>query len=110
MVEWILLNDRTATDPVRTRFEIAVSGSYNSVVQVFVDLYPKISTPYALVLAAKHEHEMTLKILLDARRQVPLPHYGDRIKNCLFEAFEEAQTEGLDDAARLLERYWKEEK
>ncbi|KAL9050613.1 MAG: hypothetical protein Q9206_005021 [Seirophora lacunosa] len=109
VVEWILLNDRTRTDPVDTRFELAVSGSYNKVVQALVDVYPTLNTPHALVLAAKHEHKETLEILLDAHRHERFHVYANTTKEFLFEASKEARAKGFDDAARLLEHYWEGE-
>ncbi|KAL9013111.1 MAG: hypothetical protein Q9173_002171 [Seirophora scorigena] len=112
VLEWLLNRRSTRDDLVHKYFQLAVSGGHYNVVQVLVDRHPILRSTHALVLAAENESEVTLEVILDAHRhgRERTHVHADTTKNLLFKAFEEAQANGLDDAARLLKHYWRQEK
>ncbi|KAL8848572.1 MAG: hypothetical protein Q9221_006405 [Calogaya cf. arnoldii] len=87
----------------------AIIRGHKEVAQILMGHYAGIVTVDNLVLAASYGHQGILVALIEAHKGGGMSVYSDTTTRILHRAFKQAQKKELDEAAQLLERYWKQE-
>lgn len=117
LVEWLLGNG-DGTENQSDALRVAVGKGYQLLVQLFLNRFPKLVTHDLLVLAAKNGHEEILEHLISAHNKVGVYAYPDitteqllfmATRQALLDKHSQAEVDQLDDAARMLEYYWRKE-
>lgn len=90
-----------------TALDDAIVRGHEEVAQILLEHWTAMVTVDRLVLAAEYGYEVILKALIKAyRKGLRMYVYDDTTQKLLFEACNQAQDKKLDEAARLLIRYW----
>lgn len=108
VVEALVEVNREVTDAVSALTQGVIKG-HQEVVQILLDHRPILVSLDLLVLAARYEHEVILELLIKTHRKEGMQMYEDTTKKLLYKAFTHARANKLQDAAQLLENYWRQE-
>ncbi|KAI4262632.1 MAG: hypothetical protein L6R42_002196 [Xanthoria sp. 1 TBL-2021] len=109
VVEALVEGNRGVSDAVSALAQAVIKG-HQEVVQILLDHYPLLVSLNLLFLAARYEHEVILELLIRTHRKGDMHlSYAESRKKFLYEAFKRARADKLQEAARLLESYWRQE-
>ncbi|KAI4262232.1 MAG: hypothetical protein L6R42_002586 [Xanthoria sp. 1 TBL-2021] len=112
VVEALVEEENQAYNAVNSALDHAIRRGHYEIVQILLDHYPKPIAPGDLVLAAELGHEPTLELLIETQRsRVMHPSYADTdsTMKLLYKALKQARANKLQEAARLLESYRRQE-
>lgn len=110
VVEALVEVENQANNAGNSALGHAISRGHYEIVQILLDHYPKQIAPDELVLAANGGHEPTLELLIKTQRSGVIHlSYADSTKKLLYKAFKQARADKLQEAARILENYWRQE-
>ncbi|KAL8756238.1 MAG: hypothetical protein Q9199_003060 [Rusavskia elegans] len=97
-------------DYYHTALAQAVIKGHQEVVRILLDHYPILVRLDLLVLAARYEHGVILELLIKTHREESMHlSYAHTTKKLLYKAFTHARADKLQEAAQLLEHYWRQE-
>ncbi|KAL8880401.1 MAG: hypothetical protein Q9198_002182 [Flavoplaca austrocitrina] len=108
LVQWLLENG-DGTENLSDALRVAVGKGYPHLVQLFLSHYPMLVTLDLLVLAAKNGDEEILEQLVSTHGRGGMYVYPDTTKKLLFKASKKAEADQLEEAAQMLEYYWRKE-
>ncbi|KAL9028184.1 MAG: hypothetical protein Q9180_007205 [Flavoplaca navasiana] len=108
LVQW-LLEKGDGTEDQSYALRVAVEKGYQNLVQLFLNHLPTLVTLDLLILAAKNGHEEILEDLISTHQKGGMYVCLDTIKKLLLKVSKKAEVDQLEEAARLLEYYWRKE-